>query len=171
MSHVAKLICVSTWFQCLWFLSVVGQERFQWFGLILAILTIITTYRGLSLCLRDVVVIALLGLILDSLNVMTNVLIFSVPALPVWLVTLWLAFSWYANFLRSTLMQYPILYVSLIGGAGGALSYLAGNKLDAVVIGYSLPLTMMILFVEWLAIIWFVVSYQRLTEGVLKHDS
>ena len=171
MSHVAKLVCVSTWFQCLWFLSVVGQARFQWLGLALAILTIISTHRVLSISLRDVVLIALLGLILDSLNVMTNVLIFSEPALPIWLVTLWLAFSWYANFLRSTLMQYPIFYVSILGGAGGALSYLAGNKLDAVTIGYSLPVTLMILFVEWLAIIWFVVSYQRLTKGVLNHDT
>ncbi|MFA0438516.1 hypothetical protein BCU70_04230 [Vibrio sp. 10N.286.49.C2] len=171
MSHGWKVVCVSTWFQCLWFLSVVGQAPFQWLGISLAVLTVLATFKPLGMDLRDIVFITLAGLSIDSINVASGVLIFSVPVVPVWLVTLWLAFSWYANFLRSTLIQYPIFLVSTIGGIGGSLSYLAGIKLEAVNIGYPIPLTLAILFVEWWAIIWFVVRYKRLVEGVLKHDS
>ncbi len=116
MSSGWKLVLVSSWFQVIWLLSVVGQTRFQWLALILSIVTILVSHRILGLRLKSLVLLVVSGIAIDSLNMFANLLVFDTDVLPVWLVALWLIFSWYAFYLKSFLIPYPILLVSIIGG-------------------------------------------------------
>ncbi|WP_240207020.1 DUF2878 domain-containing protein [Vibrio sp. CyArs1] len=171
MSPGWKLLIISSWFQVIWLLSVIGQTRFQWLALTLSIVTIFVSYRMLNLRLLQLSLLVVAGLVIDSLNMFASLLVFDTHVLPVWLMALWLIFSWYAFYLKTFLTSYPILLVSIIGGFGGAISYLAGFKLGAVTTQYSLLVTLGILFIEWVLIVYLIVRYPRPNERKWTHET
>ncbi len=101
MSPGWKLLIISSWFQVIWLLSVIGQTRFQWLALILSIVTILVSYRMLNLRLMQLSLLVVAGLVIDSLNMFASLLVFDTHVLPVWLMALWLIFSWYAFYLKN----------------------------------------------------------------------
>lgn len=161
-----RLLIVSTWFQCLWFMAVIGTEVWQFLTLILTIATYVLSYAYLSTRLMPAILMAIVGVIVDSLNIQFGLLIFGQPLWgsetaniwlpPVWLISLWFMFAWYARFLVPAVSDFPRTIVTVIGGVMGSLSYMAGNKLEAVELGYSLWMSGGVLFVEWALITYLV---------------
>ncbi len=144
-----RVLLASTWFQLCWFLAVLGTYQWQWFTLCFTLVTIAYCALNDAAALKPIVVVVVFGLALDSLNQQFSVLLFPTSWLPLWLLCLWLMFTWYAYQLKPVLYRFPKTYVSVIGGIGGAASYFAGYKLQAVDFGYDVFFTLMVLFVEW----------------------
>lgn len=146
-----KVFLASTWFQLCWFAAVLGTYQWQWVTLVLTLATLLYCLKTDASSLKSIGVITTIGLVLDTLNQQLSVFVFPTLWLPVWLLCLWVLFSWYAYQLKSILYRFPKTYVSIVGGLGGTASYLAGYKLQAVEFGFSVGTTLMILFVEWCA--------------------
>ncbi|WP_063345306.1 DUF2878 domain-containing protein [Vibrio jasicida] len=144
-----RLFIASTWFQLCWFAAVLGTYQWQWLTLVLTLLTLVYCWRVESFALKSVAIVVFMGLVLDTLNKQLSVLLFPTVWLPMWLVCLWVLFSWYAYQLKSILYRFPKSYVSVVGGIGGTASYFAGYKLQAVEFGFNTSITLAILFVEW----------------------
>ncbi|MGY0615686.1 DUF2878 domain-containing protein [Vibrio sp. FJH11] len=147
-----KVLLASTWFQVCWFAAVLGTYQWQWFTLGFTLVTIAYCALLDAASLKVITIVTLVGLVLDSLNQQFTLLIFPSVWLPVWLLCLWFVFAWYACQLKSVLYRLPKIYVSIIGGIGGAASYFAGYKLQAVEFGYDVYFTLMVLFVEWFVV-------------------
>ncbi len=82
---------------------------------------------------------AILGLILETLFLRLKVLGFSAPwpldgLAPVWIVALWASFAATSDSAFKVLGRAPYLKAALAGAIAGPLSYLAGEKLGALVI-------------------------------------
>jgi len=155
MSPLMRLLIVSTWFQLLWFLAVLGRDTWQWFTVMLVVITLIfSAWRG-DFNWRTGFVLFMFGVVIDVVNTTIGLLVFEAApiALPIWLLALWAIFSWYAQFLVPMLSRYPLLIVSIVGGLAGAASYIAGYKLDAVSLGFSISAAFAIFFIEWAAIV------------------
>ncbi|AYO14763.1 DUF2878 domain-containing protein [Vibrio owensii] len=146
-----KVFLASTWFQLCWFAAVLGTYQWQWVTLFLTLATLLYCLKTDASSLKSIGVIVMVGLVLDTLNQQLSVFVFPTLWLPVWLLCLWVLFSWYAYQLKSILYRFPKTYVSIVGGFGGTASYFAGYKLQAVEFGFSVGTTLMILFVEWCA--------------------
>ncbi len=146
-----KVFLASTWFQLCWFAAVLGTYQWQWVTLFLTLATLLYCLKTDASSLKSIGVIVTIGLVLDTLNQQLSVFVFPTLWLPVWLLCLWVLFSWYAYQLKSILYRFPKTYVSIVGGFGGTASYFAGYKLQAVEFGFSVGTTLMILFVEWCA--------------------
>lgn len=146
-----KVFIASTWFQLCWFAAVLGTYQWQWVTLFLTLATLLYCLKTDASSLKSIGVIVTIGLVLDTLNQQLSVFVFPTLWLPVWLLCLWVLFSWYAYQLKSILYRFPKTYVSIVGGFGGTASYFAGYKLQAVEFGFSVGTTLMILFVEWCA--------------------
>lgn len=146
-----KVFLASTWFQLCWFAAVLGTYQWQWVTLFLTLATLLHCLKTDASSLKSIGVIVTIGLVLDTLNQQLFVFVFPTPWLPIWLLCLWVLFSWYAYQLKSILYRFPKIYVSIVGGLGGTTSYFAGYKLQAVEFGFSVGTTLMILFVEWCA--------------------
>ncbi|TDE24357.1 DUF2878 domain-containing protein [Vibrio owensii] len=146
-----KVFLASTWFQLCWFAAVLGTYQWQWVTLFLTLATLLYCLKTDASSLKSIGVIVTIGLMLDTLNQQLSVFVFPTLWLPVWLLCLWVLFSWYAYQLKSILYRFPKTYVSIVGGFGGTASYFAGYKLQAVEFGFSVGTTLMILFVEWCA--------------------
>ncbi|MCF6452340.1 DUF2878 domain-containing protein [Vibrio sp. MMG022] len=144
-----RLFIASTWFQLCWFAAVLGTYQWQWLTLVLTLLTLVYCWRVEPFTLKSVAIVVFMGLVLDTLNKQLSVLLFPTVWLPMWLVCLWVLFSWYAYQLQSILYRFPKNYVSVVGGIGGTASYFAGYKLQAVEFGFNTSITLAILFVEW----------------------
>ena len=146
-----KVFLASTWFQLCWFAAVLGTYQWQWVTLFLTLATLLYCLKTDASSLKSIGVIVTIGLVLDTLNQQLSVFVFPTLWLPVWLLCLWVLFSWYAYQLKSILYRFPKTYVSIVGGLGGTASYFAGYKLPAVEVGFSVGTTLIILFVEWCA--------------------
>ncbi|MBA5762574.1 DUF2878 domain-containing protein [Vibrio sp. 404] len=159
MSPLTRLLIVSTWFQLLWCLAVLGRDTWQWFTVMLVVMTLIfSAWRG-DFNWRTGFILLMFGVVIDIVNTTIGLLVFdaapwsSYIALPIWLLALWAIFSWYAQFLVPMLSRYPLLIVSIVGGLAGAASYIAGYKLDAVSLGFSTSVAFAIFFIEWSVIV------------------
>lgn len=151
-----RLLLISSWFQALWLLAVLGNEAWQWWLLALVVATYAVTI-GVSvkpLPLRFVGIVFVVGIGIDSVNMLAGVLRFedamhSTWLIPIWLSALWAIFIWYSTFLLPLVNTYPSWIVTVIGGLSGALSYWAGERLGAVEFGYPPTLSLLILFGQW----------------------
>lgn len=143
------LLLTSLWFQSLWFLAVLGRESWQWWTLILVLLTSVLTLRWRWQPWLWCLGIALLGIVLDSVNLLAGLMVFTSPQLPIWLMVLWLAFAWYSWWLLPVLQGHSKLLSVPVAALAGALSYLAGAQLDAVMLPFGKSLTAMVLLCEW----------------------
>ncbi len=151
-----RFVAYSVWFQSFWFLAVLGNQQWQWSSALLAACTLLGSYLQHEIKLQRVALLVVAGIGLDFGNAQLGLLIFETTFLPVWLVSLWLVFAWYAYFLLQQLSRFSVWSISLLGGVGGALSYIAGEKLGAVEFGFGIEVTMAILFSEWLAMFWLI---------------
>lgn len=151
-----RFVAYSVWFQSFWFLAVLGNQQWQWLSALLAACTLLGSYLQHEIKLQRVALLFAAGIGLDFGNAQLGLLIFETNFLPVWLVSLWLLFVWYAYFLLQKLSRFSVWSISLLGGIGGALSYIAGEKLGAVEFGFGIEVTMAILFSEWLAMFWLI---------------
>jgi hypothetical protein len=137
------------WFQSIWFLAILGQER---------ALPVLVLLMVVHVCLvpepaLELIILAFgisLGLIVDSTMRYIGVLSFaSDPILiPLWLVALWAGL---AGTLRHSLGYFtgkPLL-TSLAGGIGASFSYIAGMKLGAVSFPLGVETTFFIIFLCW----------------------
>lgn len=148
-----RLLIVSTWFQAIWFCAVIGNYDLQYVTLSLVVLTLAISAVKENLSWLKYGLIVVLGLLVDFTNLTIGWFQFQHEHFPVWLFALWLIFAWYAHFLYPILSQYPLVIVSVVGGIGGALSYIAGESLGAVSFGASTFTIVGILLVEWTLII------------------
>ncbi|OLQ88089.1 zinc ABC transporter permease [Vibrio panuliri] len=162
MSELKRLVIVSTLFQLVWFLAVLGREYWQWLTLVIVVGMLLMTVRVQGFKWWPWLLLTLTGVTLDSLNVSFGLLIFDHHWLPMWLILLWAAFCWYAYFLTQVVSQYPLWLVSIVGGLAGAASYLAGYKLGAVSLGVSLPVAIVLFFIEWIG---FVLLCMKVNNG------
>lgn len=165
-----RLLLISTWFQLLWFLAVIGREQWQYLTLALVITTLLLSVMNKSLEWKKLGAILVIGMLLDYFNIAIGWFVFDQAGIPLWLTALWAIFAWYAYFLYPILNQYPAPVVLTVGGIAGSLSYVAGSKLGAVSFGLSLSATGLILFFEWvivMAVILKVYGYESNTDDGL----
>ncbi|WP_159654384.1 DUF2878 domain-containing protein [Vibrio atypicus] len=145
----SQLILISTWFQILWFMAILGTEKWQWVTLSLVVFTIVVSAKYGALRLDRLLLLFIIGLTIDHTNTFFGLFEFLTAGFPIWLAALWGIFLWYANYLVPILNRYPFWAVSIVTGLSGALSYFAGMKLGAVQFPFDFTLTFMILFAEW----------------------
>ena len=97
------------------------------------------------------------------------------PILPFWLILLWLGFASMVWIMRETLLSLPMKPLIVLGSVGGALSYLAGEKLGAVTLPIGVPLTLPLLMLIWAALSYFLLKmlpkFSRLYARCQRHDS
>ncbi|RXJ74590.1 hypothetical protein CS022_03210 [Veronia nyctiphanis] len=92
---------------------------------------------------------ALVGIGGDTALMYSGVLGFSGSMIPVWLMLLWAGFVAYIWLVRDWLLTKPRWLLVLIGGIGGAMSYLGGYRLNAVDFPYGVIESAAALFVVW----------------------
>ncbi|RTZ15641.1 DUF2878 domain-containing protein [Vibrio aquaticus] len=144
-----RLLLISTWFQVIWLMAVIGNSEWVYItGLLVSVTYVVTAVKG-NVEWSKLAVVIVVGVMLDYFHMAVGWFQFEPQSFPIWLVLLWAIFAWYAYFLSPILNQYPIVPVSMVGGIAGALSYVAGAKLGAVSLSLSLPVSGFILFVEW----------------------
>lgn len=140
------LVAVGLLFNGFWLLAVLGQN--DWIALLACILVIVWWCYPASV--KQVLVMALAGCLMDGLLTFTGIYRFESSFLPAWLILLWLGFATFVWFLRHNLARYPASLVLLAGSLGGAGSYLAGKQLGAVSWPAGDTLTILIVTVCWL---------------------
>lgn len=135
-------------FQCLWLIAILGQN--EW--LIAAILLLISHFVFTSSRRHDwrVLPIALIGIVMDTLLTMLGVFEFS--HIPYWLALLWAGFILSLGHSLRWLNHLPRLLLIPIGAIAGTLSYLAGWRLDAVVLPMGPMQSSIILALSWAVI-------------------
>lgn len=153
-----RLLIVSTWFQILWFAAILG--RYDWQSLVLCLVVItllVSLYKGV-IHWSKVALVVTVGVVVDFSNYSMGLFQFEQTQFPLWLFALWLIFAWYAAFLVPLLSQYPLLFVSIVGGIAGTLSYVAGEKLGAVSFGLPIFSMAALLLIEWTLIIVLIIK-------------
>ena len=161
--NTKRFVVYSVWFQCIWFAAVIGNQQLQWLTVVLACCTVLVSLKVDPVKLQHIVGLAILGMLFDLANMYFGLFKFDSIGIPVWLAALWFAFVWYAYFLAQKFYYLPLWGVSLLGGAGGTLSYIAGEKLGVVEFPNGMLATSAIVFVEWMLIfliIWRVYQYE-----------
>lgn len=151
-----RFLLYSAWFQLVWFIAVIGNQQLQWLTAFLAVLTLLYSQVREPIKFERFALLAGVGIALDCMNSYAGLFVFDSKGIPIWLVSLWLVFLWYAYFLLQKLKMLPSWLTTLLGGAGGALSYIAGEKLSAVNFTLTLGMTGLIVFVEWAVMFWLI---------------
>lgn len=144
-----RLILLSTWFQLIWFLAILGREEWLWLTLSLVFVTQVLTVGLSQIRLGAWLGLLGLGVCIDYANYYFGLFQFEPSRFPIWLILLWAIFLWYANYLTPILNQYHPVLVSLVSGIAGAMSYFAGMKLQAVAFPHGNVTTLLVLFIEW----------------------
>lgn len=168
MSQLKRLLIISTLFQLVWFAAVLGKEAWQWLVLIGVTCLILVTAAREEFTWRNWLILTMIGIVIDSVNIKFGLIAFDSAYIPIWLVALWAAFCWYALFLGKVLSHYPLWIVSIVGGLAGALSYLAGYKLGAVSLGFSMPVAFVLFFVQWVAFVF--LCMKMINVGAKHHE-
>lgn len=132
-------------FNLFWFMAVAWQQPAPLLGL-LALHGLFSPQRRRDLRLLP---LALAGCLLDALLWQLGLFEFA-AGFPVWLVLLWLGFALTLAHGLRWLMVLPRWQQALIGGAGGASSYLAGAAMGAVHLPWGLWISGGVLAVIWM---------------------
>ena len=139
------------WFQCIWFIAILGREQTQW-PLLALLLMHLAWCKDWKVEARLMLLCATVGVVLDSLFTWQGVFKFAEPTIllpiPVWLVAIWLAFAGTLRHSLDYLLEKPVL-AALCAGISAPLSYLAGMRLGAVEFGLSSLTTMSLIAVAW----------------------
>jgi len=135
-------------FQAIWALGVLGQHSYLIVSLGLLgghFLLSPSPFRDL----QALAAISSIGIAVDLTLTSTGVFVFEQPLIPLWLVMIWGAFALSLNHGLHWLSKWPAWSQAVLGGAGGAGSYIAGHKLDAVTFGFDLITSGFILAAIW----------------------
>ncbi|EWH09404.1 hypothetical protein DS2_12749 [Catenovulum agarivorans DS-2] len=136
-------------FQLCWLLAAFYQQQATWVMLlVVAIHFVLSPIKKLDL---KVLPLAFVGIVLDQVFTFFDVLIFanSPAVLPVWLMLLWVSFSWCLNHSLNWLIHIPIAYVMLLGAIFGPISYFGGLSLGTFETGTSQALFVTIYSLAW----------------------
>lgn len=134
-------------FQLCWFALVIWQAQ----ALVPVLLYWFYGFYWLSKKQRlAVVLIAITGVLLDSVLTLFDVLNFTGSAqLPLWFVMLWALFALAAVEFMAKVLTRPWL-AALLGAAGGPLSYWSGAALSGGALVFPSPvLSMLVLVISW----------------------
>lgn len=99
--------------------------------------------------LRFILTVSLLGILLDSLLMLSGVFVFEHGRhIPYWLMMLWICFS--AN-VATMIKEFspPLSVTAAFGAVLAPLSYVAGSNLGSVDFGYSVLFTFCVLSFLW----------------------
>ena len=118
-------------FQLLWLAAVIGRNSWLWLPLLL-IFCHLYLHRQQWRMELTVVPVALLGIAVDGGLTLTG--IYQFDHLPIWLLALWAGFVLTLNASMAWLRKLPNTLLAGIGAISGTGSYLAGERLGAVVI-------------------------------------
>lgn len=157
-----KYVLLGVGFNLYWFLAVWGQYQY--------IALLITVLIGCWLFYRCSGLYALIaspvGMMIDYGLSQTGIMTFSVKNvalaptwstyftvfIPLWLILLWLGFTTFIWLMREKLLAYPVSFMAMIGSIGGAVSYWAGNKLEAISWPYGVTATLVVMGLIWLSL-------------------
>jgi len=153
---VRRLFVVSLWFQLVWLVAVLGQDKWQWVTLVLGSATLVYALINERADVINIIAVGACGMALDYLNSIAGLLVFNTSYIPVWLAVLWLVFMWYAKQWAAVIRQYNKVWVMLFVGCCGALSYWAGYRFSAVDFSYPVLWTLMVLVIQWCCISWLI---------------
>lgn len=144
-----KVFVASVIFQVLWFLAVVGRDDWQWILLASVATLWLFLVKRLGHKVKPLLVFSFVGICLDSVNQLFGVLDFDSTILPLWMVLLWLLFSWYLVFLSSFLNRISAYLVPFLFMVSGTFSYFVAISFAAATHQYSVVITAVILATEW----------------------
>lgn len=145
-------------FQLFWFLAVLGRDDVLLVLVLLLALhfLLVTDALGETLFIG---LVAVPGVIMDGVWFSVGLFEFASSLwglpVPLWLCLIWVAFAATLRHSMKWLMLRPALAIPL-AGICAPLSYLAGERLNAVAFGYGFPVTYVVLAVGWCCVmVWF----------------
>ncbi|MFG0885548.1 DUF2878 domain-containing protein [Vibrio furnissii] len=144
-----RFLLISLWFEFIWLLAVLGQERLEWVTVGVVTATLALTALRRPVALERVILVAACGIALDYANLHVGLFSFTYLHLPIWLMGLWFAFAWFASFAVPAVNHLPRWFVLICTALGGALSYWAGYRFGAVQFELSVFWSVLALFLEW----------------------
>lgn len=149
-------------FEGFWLLAVAGQNATAWLlGLLLIghfMFTPSRTLDGLVLGLAGI------GMALDALLTWTGVFVFG--QWPWWLLLLWMGFVLTLGHSMRWLSRMRWWQLMLIGAVAGPSSYIAGWRLDAVILPLGIWLSLLVLIPVWALLLPLLVQCdQRIRQG------
>ncbi|MCU5772918.1 DUF2878 domain-containing protein [Erwiniaceae bacterium BAC15a-03b] len=146
-------------FDAYWALAVGLRERGELIAAAIAVLALLLSPNGSR---WPLLTLAILGIALDSLWLALDLFHFSGSHwLPLWMLSLWLAFACWWRTLMATL-KLPVSGLIALGAIGGPLSYLIGAQLGAMQLQRSAALVYPLLACGW-------AIYLPLTGWILRN--
>ncbi|OBT15936.1 hypothetical protein A9264_06535 [Vibrio sp. UCD-FRSSP16_10] len=170
-----SLLVKSLWFQCLWFLAVIGRDSTVLLLFICVLASIAFSYKKQHMPLSWLAMVVLVGVSLDLMHSFVGLFEFPDAGIPGWLALLWVSFVWYAYQMKSILTHFPLSLVCMVGALGAAGSYYAGMSFGAVHWPYANGLTAIILMIEWALVFALIIfslnALQARQNGVKHHET
>ncbi|WP_299801946.1 DUF2878 domain-containing protein [uncultured Shewanella sp.] len=145
-------------FQAVWWLSILYRNSSLWLTLALLLVHFyLSTYvrQDVSLMLK----VAIFGFAFDSALMFAGV--FQFQQFPFWLLAIWCHFAISLRYSLAFTQKLNWQLNALLGGIFGCLSYLAGERFDAVVLPLELFYSALILFFVWLVMFPMFVNVTR----------
>lgn len=139
------------WFQLIWFLAVLFQDKFWWLLALLIILHF-ALRKNTRLELLTIVPVALTGMIIDTSLTLSGLFVFPPSSMnliiPIWLMALWLGFAGTLRHSMHYLQNRPWLSAAL-GLVSAPLSYFAGYRFEAVAFPLGLTTSLVCIGLVW----------------------
>lgn len=155
-----KLLLVGLLFNVYWLIAVLGQQAYVW----VLVLLFSACWWSFPLMGRYAFSIACAGILMDGTLSAFNIFEFQTALIPFWLIMLWLGFGAFVWYMKETIVKQSVFFIGMLGGVGGAMSYFAGYRLQAVQWPFGVELTLPILFVSWFLFSMAVVTMIRRQE-------
>lgn len=145
-------------FYIVWFAALGFAARCDpWPGILSAVILlafhfVLTQHWRLDLIMMGI--LSVFGIIVDSLYIHLNVIVFTCPGpffewlAPLWVIVLYAYFATTLNCSLSYLGAHPV-GLSIVGALGGPLCYYAGVKLGAASLGMGIPDSLIIVAAVW----------------------
>lgn len=149
-----KSIAAFVAFQVVWFACAYSDVTgFIWLGPLAALIYLGWIYTDISSVFKLAGLLALAGALADTLIAQLGLLSFVETAwpagvAPLWLIALWAAFAGPLLTTFDWLVGRPALG-ALLGGVGGPLAYVAGEKIGALTLADDQALALAAIGIEW----------------------
>ena len=101
------------------------------------------------------------GICSDFLLFKLGIIDFAMHQFPIWLIFLWAMFALSINHSLLWLQKLRLWQVGLIGSVGGATSYLAATKFDAIISNITSVQLLLVYGVIWAIIMPLMIVFQR----------
>lgn len=154
-------------YQGIWFIGVLGKERFAAVLLVLLVLHFWWVKDRLTESLI-VVSCTLIGVCVDSVLTLTGWFVFtpeaSVLPIPLWLVGIWIGFAATFRHALAYFFARPVWAIAL-AAVGAPLTYVAAARLGAVALPYGPVWTALVLLVVWTALMG---MFVWITQTIVK---